>query len=152
VPSAIVAEWDVAWPRTVGPSFATLRPVTGAWITTAAAAVVDEFRKAGGRIVTDQPPTKQNYRTLLEAIQPAHRLSPASERIALGQFVRDGRRLLLVVNVAKEPYQGQLTADTTRPWNRLDPATGDARTAEVEAGKLHLSLAPHQAVLLVEGK
>jgi hypothetical protein len=118
----------------------------------AAAAVVEQFRKAGGRIVTDQRPARQNYRTLLEAIQPAHRLSPTSERIALGQFVRDSRRILLVVNVAKEPYQGQLTADVAKPWHQLDPATGEARAAEVEAGKLRLSLAPRQAVLLVEGK
>ncbi len=117
----------------------------------AAAAVVEQFRKAGGRVIVDTSTARLTGPMLVDAVKPAYRFSPASDRITLGQFVRDGRRILLVVNVSQEAYTGQLTADTSRPWQQLDPATGEIRLAQAEAGKLRLSLAPRQAVLLVEG-
>jgi hypothetical protein len=40
----------------------------------------------------------------IEAPQPAFRLQPASDSISLGSFVRDGRTVLLLVNVGTEAY------------------------------------------------
>jgi hypothetical protein len=132
-----------------GHSYKTLVLPEDVELPSAAATIVDQFRKAGGRVVSDQESARLTGPMLQDAVEPAHHFSPASDRITLGQFARDGHQILLVVNVAKEAYNGQLTADTAKPWLQMDPATGEVRPATIESGKIRLSLAPRQAVLLV---
>ena len=70
----------------------------------------------------------------------------------MGSFVRDGRHILLVVNVGKEPYHGKIAVGAAGGWRLLDPADGSIREAEKAGdGHVKLLLAPRQAVLLVQG-
>jgi hypothetical protein len=117
-----------------------------------AARVVERFRKKGGMVIADGAGgAKLTGQSLIGALRPAYRLSPASDRIALGQFVRDGRPVLLLANVGREPYNGILATDAARAWQHLDPATGAIQPARTEApGRLRLSLAARQAILLVQ--
>jgi hypothetical protein len=117
-----------------------------------AAAVIEQFRNGGGRVIQATDAARLTSQALAEAVQPVYHLAPASERIALGQFVRDGRPVLLLVNVGKEAYAGQLSTGSARSWHLLDPASGEVHQAQVEQGSIRLSLGPRQAVLLVEGK
>ncbi|HUT93358.1 MAG TPA: hypothetical protein VMY37_28095 [Thermoguttaceae bacterium] len=119
-----------------------------------AAEVVDRFRQSGGRVLVDQPPeAAATAERLVDAIRPPHRISPRSDRIALGQFTRDGRAILLIVNVGQEASEGAITSDTVKAWHRMDPAAGAIRAvAADEAGNVQVKLAPRQAVLLVQSE
>lgn len=118
-----------------------------------AAAVVEQFRKQGGRVAVDGGPGGTLSRpALLAAVQSALRIAPASDTITLGAFVRDGRRILLLVNVGKQPYEGKIRVGPATAWQVLNPADGSVRPAEpADAGHLKLLLAPRQSLLLVAG-
>jgi len=118
-----------------------------------AAAAVEQFRKHGGRVVIDGGAGGTlSQAALAAAIRPACRISPASDRITLGSFARDGRKILLVVNVGKQPYHGKIHVGPASGWQALDPADGSIRPAEkADADHLKLPLAPRQALLLVSG-
>jgi hypothetical protein len=137
----------------IGPQrFTTLLLPADVELPPAAVQVVDQFRKHGGKVLADDRRSEATSREgLLTAIQPAVRLSPSSDRIVLGSFVRDQRRILLLVNVGRHPYQGQVAVAPAGSWHRLNPADGSVCPAEKADGdRLRLELAPRQAVLLVE--
>ena len=116
----------------------------------AAAAVVEAFAKQGGVVLRDQPAERLAARSLADRLKPAFRVAPASERIALGRFRRDGREIVLVANVAATPYEGRLSTGMTGRWQLFDPATGVTRPVErLASGEIPLSLAARQAVLLI---
>jgi len=111
-------------------------------------AVADASRRHGGRVIVDRSEAQQS---LLEQLQPDFRIAPASERIALGQFIRDGRRILLVVNVGRQDYDGHLTGQTSGSWHTMNPSTGSiGRCEKDEAGRIPSTLGGRQAVLLVQ--
>lgn len=126
----------------------------GTELPAGAARVVEEFRAKGGRVLVDGPDgEKLTSQALIGALKPAHVLTPASERIALGQFVRDGRRILVVVNVGTGGYAGQVTAEDAGTWVNLHPATGAIEPAATAGpSAIRVSLAGRQAVLLVKGR
>jgi len=134
--------------------FTTLVLPAGVELPEAAAAVVNKFRAQGGRVVADgSSPGSLTEAALVAAIRPAWRILPASERITLGSFVRDGRPILLLANAGKQPYQGRLSVAQGGDWQVLDPADGGIRVAEhADAKHLKLALAPRQTLLLVEGR
>jgi len=87
---------------------------------------------------------------LIERLDPPYRISPASEHVALGHFLREGRRILLLANVSRGPYRGRLETGGSGPWQMMDPATGKIRPAAADpAGRLRVELAGRQAILLV---
>jgi hypothetical protein len=110
--------------------------------------VVRTFRGRGGRLVVDRSDAQQ---LPIEQLQPGYRISPPTEKIALGQFLRDGHRILLVVNVGSHDFDGHLTGQTSGQWQAMDPATGTIRPCEKdEAGQIPLALTGRQAILLVQ--
>jgi hypothetical protein len=119
-----------------------------------AAAVVEQFRSHGGRVVVDGGPAGTISKSaILKQIQPQWQIAPASDRIALGSFVRDGRRILLLANVGKDAYQGSISMSRPDDWQLLDPASGAIRAGEkINADHVKLALAPRQAILFVQGK
>jgi hypothetical protein len=109
----------------------------GVELPAGAAAVVARMRKRAGDI---QKNPRHTYR-----------VTPSSERIALGAFRRDGRRVVLVVNVGKQPYTGQLSVPPKSRWIAMDPGTVAIGPVERAAPlALRLALAPRQARVLVE--
>jgi hypothetical protein len=123
----------------------------GAQLPAPAAAVVDTWRARGGRVVVDQADIPLDRESLIRDLPRSQRLVPESDRITLGQFRRDGRRVLLAVNVGREPYEGNLVVNTGGTWQLLDPADGSIRDAETGgADGVPFVLDRHQAVLLVE--
>jgi len=130
--------------------FTTLILPADVQLPAAAAAVVGDFEKRGGRVLRDGGPGGTlTQQAILTAIRPAWQFSPPSERITLGAFVRDGRQVLLVVNAGREPYEGKMAAAGI--WQALDPATGSIRPADKAGeGHLRISLGGRQSVLLVQ--
>jgi hypothetical protein len=117
-----------------------------------AAESVDAFRRQGGRVLVDQPPEAPLMaESLIGKLQPSYRIMPPSERIVLGRFLRDGRQILLMLNVAQDAYRGRLTTDSPGAWLLLNPATGAVQPVATDpSGHVKLELAARQAVLLVQ--
>ncbi len=114
-----------------------------------AAAVVNRFSLAGGRVLRDGD-AAGSTETLTTALQPAAGIVPASPRIVLGRFTRDGREIVLVVNVGSQAYEGRLWVPVSGDWLSLDPATGAIKRAEInEKGDIPLVLKARQTRLLV---
>jgi hypothetical protein len=116
------------------------------------AKTVEAFRAAGGRVLTDSNENgkRLDVAALTDAIQPRERLSPSQEKIAMGRFTRDGRTVLLLVNVGTEPYDGKLSVGTGGAWLRMDPVTGSVESVNTDGQTvLPLALASRQTVLLV---
>ena len=134
--------------------FTTLVLPAGVELPEAAAAVVERFRAQGGRVAAEgNSPGSLSQAALVAAIRPAWRIAPACETIALGSFVRDGRRILLVANVGRNAYQGRLSVAPRGDWQILDPADGTIRPADhADPDHLKLTLSPRQALLLVQGQ
>lgn len=116
-----------------------------------AAAVVERFRKQGGRVLAGPWEAKKlSSPSLVEQLKPEYQISPASPSIALGRFQRNGRSILVVVNVGRKAYEGTLVTRESGTWQVLDPAGGAVRPAEVQTpGRIRLSLAARQTLLLV---
>ena len=115
--------------------------------------VVKQFQQRGGRILTDGPSDKALSReAILAAVKPAYRISPSSIEIALGQFARDGRTVLLAVNVSGKEYRGHLVTDTPGDWHVLDPATGVVSPAEIAQPGVPLVLASGQSLVLAQSE
>jgi hypothetical protein len=119
-----------------------------------AAEVVEAFRQQEGRVLVDKlPESPLTAESLADKLQPAYRILPASERIVLGRFLRDGRPVLLVVNVGREAYRGTLTTRSAGSWLRMDPATGTMERATTDpSGRVELELAARQTILLMDDR
>ena len=88
--------------------------------------------------------------TLLRTLRVAPRLQPANQHIAFGQFARDDRQLLILVNVGTDRYEGTIHVGPREHWQVLDPATGGIEAASsAAAGKLLLDLNGWQTKILV---
>jgi hypothetical protein len=155
-----------------GAEFESLVVPEGVEFSEAVAVVVERFCQAGGRVVRDSTsgPTREGRRTefipfpdginsvllrgkdsLRDVLQPAYRIAPPSDSIALGQFSRDGRQILLLVNVGSEGYQGRLIATQPKTWLLADPAGGSIQPGSAGTSpQIELRLPPRNAVFAVE--
>ncbi len=114
----------------------------GTQLPEAAGNVLEQFRGAGGRVIAGGKHA---------AIEGRYRLEPASERIALGAFTREGRSIVLLVNVNAQAYSGELVVPAESFWTALDPATGSQMPAvSSQLGRVSVCLDGRDAVLLVE--
>ncbi len=125
----------------------------GAQLPAPAAVVAQQARQASElRVLTDGRDGKPlDAVTVRASIAPSYSLAPASPRLAPGQFCRDGRDILLLVNVGQEAYAGTLTSAEPKQWLRLDPHNGSSTPltpAPQNAAPLRLD--PHQTCLLVD--
>jgi len=115
-----------------------------------AASVVQEWRARGGKVLVDASGSELGGQALSAAIEPPFRLEPPSERIVLGSFLRRDRRALLLVNVGRDAYRGELAAREGGVWEMLDPATGAVEpAAKTEKGGVALDLAARKTLVLL---
>jgi hypothetical protein len=116
-----------------------------------AAAVVERFQQSGGFVLRDEAAAPSRSKEgLIDALKPAFRISPASDTIASGCFVRDGRTVLLLVNVGSAAYAGQLVGKEPCAWLRLDPANGSIQVLGQQPTTPHeIQLEPRQALFWV---
>jgi len=89
-----------------------------------AADVVDRFQTAGGRVIRSE---ESDETPGLRELAPFP-LTPANPRIVLGRFLRDGREILLLVNIGEEAYSGYIKVPAGA-WTHADPATGEVKPA-----------------------
>ncbi|MBN1588241.1 MAG: hypothetical protein JW888_01865, partial [Pirellulales bacterium] len=113
-----------------------------------ALAKVEAFRRSGGQVLEDSSAVQPA--ALVSELHPTCRISPDSEEIVLGRFVRDGRPILLLVNVGTDRYVGHLTTGQEGTWQLMDPASGTIRPVATDAkARIPLDFSARQSVLVV---
>ncbi len=117
-----------------------------------AANVIEQFRQRKGAILGGPwDEAKMSCRFLMEMLRPDCRMSPPSTTIALGRFVRDGRTIIVLANVGRQPYEGSLVVRQAGPWQLLDPADGTLLPANSrKTDQVRLKLAPRQTLMAVQ--
>lgn len=94
-----------------------------------------------------------SYAAIAAGVRPQWRIEPATERVCLGTFRREGRQIVAVVNVGRTPYEGRLAVaqgDGPNTWQAMDPADGTIEPVRPDAsGGLALRLGPRKALVLV---
>jgi hypothetical protein len=130
-------------------SYGSLVVPTGVKFPETAATVVDQFVKVQGQVLRDSDPSAAlSPETLKAKLEPAVKIDPESERIAVGRFIRDGRAIVVVVNVGEQPFDGTLSLAHSHGWIVLDPATGRVSTACIaENGDVALRLSAYETQL-----
>ncbi len=110
------------------------------------AKVAEQLKSHGGTVIQAGPQTPD-----FDAISPAAgTLSPPSDRIVIGRFTRDGREILLVVNVGAQSYSGKISIQNPESWLAADPATARITKAESDqTGQVPLSLTTLASILLI---
>ena len=117
-----------------------------------ASTVVKRFGRRGQVLIDGMSGAALSREAVLEAVKPAYRISPPSDEICLGQFSRDGRKILLAVNVSGKDYQGQIVTDMPGDWQLMEPATGAIIPTERTGPGVPLRLAARQSLLLLKEK
>lgn len=94
---------------------------------------LESLEVEGGRVLRDAPDRPIAANKVCELIDPAFRLESPNDRIVLGHFQRDGRQIVVLVNVSKSEYQGTLIARSGVARYELDPQTGQIAAAKGSA-------------------
>ena len=111
---------------------------------------VGRFASAGGCVVRDGPGDATADLGPVAKVERSGRLRPACHHIVVGRFVRDGREILLIVNVGDKPYSGRIEVSGDGPWQLADPATGAVTGLKPDdAGTIAAALPGQSACLLV---
>jgi len=128
---------------------ATILPA-GVELPESAAAVVNRFRAAGGCVLRDGDPASPVDVNRLAKLRPAGHLQPPCDHVVVGRFIRDGREILLLVNVGDKAYEGRVAIKAgAGRWWRADPATGVTGACDPsDAGEIAISLPVHATTLL----
>ena len=130
--------------------FGALVLPAGAMLPETAMEKIEQFRSNGGIVIQ---PRKQGAGIDFEKLSGLYAgglLSIPNDRIVLGRFRRDGREILILVNVFSEPYQGGISYRKSAGWLAADPGTGRIGKAVIDAeGKIKISLKPHSAIFLI---
>ncbi len=136
-----------------GQKYRTLILPQGVQLTASAAAVAEQLRSAGGRVLRDATDAATGAaEQLLPSLRPVVTLAETNPRLALGRFHRDGYEIVLVVNVGQEGCQSRLQMPPAERWLSLDPTTGAISSVTPDdAGRLPLTLGARQSRILVAG-
>ena len=135
----------------IGPhQFSALVLPAGVDLPKPAAEKLERFKAAGGSVIKAKPSLSGNDFDALAGVYDNGALSVQSDRIIVGRFVRDGRDILLVVNVAAKPYTGAVSVTNLAKWLVAEPGSGRLERAKVnENGQIIVSLPPRGSVLLI---
>ena len=114
------------------------------------AAIVERLKKAGGRVFLDKTSGAKIDFGSVAGVYEEGRLSAPSDRIVVGRFSRQGRDILVIANVATEPYVGKITVKNDLQWEVAHPDTGRIEPVTMdESGRIAVSLPPRAAILLI---
>lgn len=115
-----------------------------------AAKVVAEWQAAGGKIIRDKPEQPIRSNNVRAEIVPDIVVEPADDALTLGRFSRDGREILLLVNVGRAEWTGHVRAQQKGAWLVLNPHTASLESRGSDAEGLPLTLPPQETRILVQ--
>ena len=133
-----------------GHRFGALVLPAGAILPETAMEKIEQFKSNGGIVIQ---PAKQGAAVdfkKLSGLYAGGSLSAPNDRIVLGRFRREGREILILVNVSSEPYNGDIACRKSAAWLTADPGMGGIERAITGApGKVKISLKPRSTIFLI---
>jgi len=130
--------------------FSTLVLPVGVELPKLAEEKIDRFKTAGGQVFQEKGSRMGIDFNALAGVYESGLLSVPTDRVVVGRFVRDGRELLAVVNVADRPYIGGIAVNKGESWLVADPASGRVEPAKIdEDGRVAVSLLSRGMVVLI---
>ncbi|MBN2138634.1 MAG: hypothetical protein JW720_12575 [Sedimentisphaerales bacterium] len=122
-----------------GRRFDSIVVPAGVELPDAAAVRIERFKAAGGQVLT------HNDLNNLDS-----GLRGAGESIVAGRFIRNGREIMLIVNVGDKACNMKVPANKASEWLLANPATGEITTTQANrAEETGISISPRSAVVLV---
>jgi len=115
-----------------------------------AAALVEQLKEAGGKVLTDGSSGQAGSLDSLDGVYTSGRLAVPYDRIIVGRFSRQGRDILVLVNASAEPYSGKISGKNSASWLIAHPDSGQIeRITTDESGKITVSLPSRGVTLLI---
>jgi hypothetical protein len=119
-------------------------------LPTSTAAVVEQFKTSGGKVLLDTISGQVLDFDSLDSIYTSGRLAVPNDRIVVGRFSRQGRDILVFVNVAAEPYIGKISGKNCTQWLAAHPDNGQIeRVTMDESGWMAVSVPSRGVILLI---
>lgn len=110
---------------------------------------VSQLAAGGGKVLRDALPELITPANIRRLVPPPILIEPPSDYLTLGQFVRDGRQILVLVNVGRDKWVGTLSPAGQTPWWLFDPHTGDVHKLFPSGEQVPLELEGYQTKILV---
>ncbi len=132
-----------------GRRFDALVLPAGVELPEAAADVIARYQAAGGHVLRDGGSDAAVKTRWLTELAAGGHLQPACDRVVAGRFGRNGREILLLVNVGDRPYAGKCRLSGSS-WSLAEPASGQVKPVLPDReGNAALNLPAESAVVLV---
>jgi len=111
---------------------------------------VTAWCRGRGHLLQVQDPGTLAAKELAAKVSHELVLDPAGPQIVVGRFTRDGRVIVLAVNVGQQDYAGRAALPGAQELESWDPASGAIAAQPVGTrGQFDLALAAHSAIFLV---
>jgi hypothetical protein len=86
----------------------------------------------------------------LDSVYASGRLAVPYDQVVVGRFSRQGKDILVLVNVAAEPYSGRISGKNSASWLVAHPDSGQIEHLTTdESGWLTVSLPSRGVILLI---
>ncbi|MDT8301569.1 MAG: hypothetical protein RQ760_08795 [Sedimentisphaerales bacterium] len=114
------------------------------------AAVVEQFKANGGKVLPDKISGKAIDFDSLDSVYASGRLTVPYDQIIVGRFSRQSRDILILVNVAAEPYSGRISGKNSAQWFVAHPDSGQIERIKTdESGRIAVSIPSRGVILLI---
>ena len=112
--------------------------------------LVEQFKADGGYVFQAGQSNTPADIEKLAAIQKNGQLEPGCDHVVAGRFMRDGREILLFVNVADKPYVGRIKLSQANQWLRAEPKTGMIQSFKlVDSDWIDISMDANTAIFMI---
>jgi hypothetical protein len=114
-----------------------------------AAAALRRFEADGGRVLRERPREKIEA-SLVAKGYDSGRLDKPADRLVMGRFMRQGREILVLVNVGTAPCERTISAGNAAKWVVADPSAGTiARVLTAVRDRIVVSLPPRATRIFI---
>jgi hypothetical protein len=115
-----------------------------------AEAVVKQFKATGGKVLIDKTSGPAIDFDSLDSVYRSGRLVVPNDQIIVGRFSRQGRDILMLVNVDIKPYSGRISGKNSAQWLIAHPDSGQIECITIdESGMMAISVPSHGVILLI---
>jgi hypothetical protein len=115
-----------------------------------AEAVVKQFKATGGKVLIDKTSGPAIDFDSLDSVYRSGRLVVPNDQIIVGRFSRQGRDILMLVNVDSKSYSGRISGKNSAQWLIAHPDGGQIERITIdESGMMEISVPSHGVILLI---
>jgi hypothetical protein len=113
-------------------------------------AIVRQFEASGGKVFPDNTSGQAIDFDSLGSIYASGRLALPNDQMIVGRFSRQGRDILILVNVGSDSYSGRISGGNNTQWLIAYPDSGQIEQIKIdELGRMAVSVPSHGVILII---